>query len=468
MFENGLFIFRRDYRMIDNKGLHLTNSKCKKIHTIYIFTPEQVSDENKFKSDNAVQFMIKSLEELADDIHHSGGLLHCFYGNNNRIIKQCIDHFNIDYVCFNADYSPYAIERDGKIMDLCKKTNILCELAHDYYLNVPGSILNSTGKPYQKFTPYYNEAVHRKVAMPIAKHKLKLSNQSFHTPTIISLRSALTRFTKINEEILVHGGRKQGLLTLQNAHKLQKTYSKTHNDLEKQTTQLSAYIKFGCISIREVFHTLRNHDLIRQIYWREFYMQILYCFPYVLGKPMKPNYSKIRWHKNDNWLKAWKNGRTGFPVVDAGMIQLNTTGYMHNRARLIVASFLIKVLLIDWREGELYFARRLTDYDPASNNGNWQWVASTGADSQPFFRIFNPWLQSENFDPDATYVKKWIPELANVPAKDIHTWNTSWKHFTGASASASASAEKVNYPKPICDFNVQKEKALKMYSAVFH
>ena len=173
---------------------------------------------------------------------------------------------------------------------------------------------------------------------------------------------------------------------------------------------------------------------------------------------MKPSYDKIRWHKNTKWLNAWKTGTTGFPVVDAGMRQLAETGYMHNRARLITSSFLIKVLLIDWQDGEKYFAQHLTDYDPASNNGNWQWGASTGADSQPYFRIFNPWLQSEEYDPDAEYIKQWVPELREVESKVIHQWYkySDEKEFKG-----------IKYPAPIVDYSKQKEIALKMYSSVF-
>ena len=244
---------------------------------------------------------------------------------------------------------------------------------------------------------------------------------------------------------------------MREALKTQKHYSKTHNELDKPTTQLSAYIKFGCISIREMYKAFKsNNDLIRQLIWRDFYMNILYSFPYVLGKPMKPNYAKIKWHHNATWFKAWSTGETGFPVVDAGMRQLNTTGYMHNRARLIVASFLTKTLLIDWREGEEYFAKNLTDYDPASNNGNWQWIASSGADSQPYFRIFNPWLQGKEVDPDANYIKQWVPELKNVNAKDIHQWNDTWREH-----------KECKYPKPICDYQVQKEKALAMFRKIY-
>lgn len=456
-FENGLFIFRRDFRIIDNNALLLINSKCKNVYTIFIFTPEQVSNSNKFKSDDAVQFMIESLDELSREISNNGGKLYLFYGHNNKVIQDSIKAFNIDYVCFNADYTPYALERDAKIMELCNKEKIVCEYAHDYYLHVPGSILNHSGEPYQKFTPYYETAMKIHVESPSTYKKIHF--QQKRVQNTISLRDAFSRFTKENDNILVHGGRTMAIQCLKTAVKMQKHYSKTHNELFKPTTQLSAYIKFGCISIREVFKAFRNNrDLIRQLYWRDFYMNILYAFPSVLGKPLKPAYSKIKWHNNTKWFNAWTTGQTGFPVVDACMRQLNETGYMHNRGRLIVSSFLIKTLLINWQHGEKYFANKLVDYDPASNNGNWQWTAGSGADSQPYFRIFNPWAQSKEYDPDALYIKKWVPELADVQPKVIHKWYDYCN---------DNEYKNIKYNAPICDYVIQKEAALKMYREIY-
>jgi deoxyribodipyrimidine photo-lyase len=172
---------------------------------------------------------------------------------------------------------------------------------------------------------------------------------------------------------------------------------------------------------------------------------------------MKPNYRHIKWNYNAGWFKKWCDGMTGFPVIDAGMRQLNSTGYMHNRSRLLVSCFLVKTLLISWEKGEKYFARKLTDYDPASNNGNWQWIAGTGADSQPYFRVFSPWEQAKHYDPDCEYIKKWIPELREVANKDILDWESTHSKYTG-----------VKYPKPMVDYQKQKDLALKMYSSVFH
>jgi deoxyribodipyrimidine photo-lyase len=257
----------------------------------------------------------------------------------------------------------------------------------------------------------------------------------------------------VNPNVLVHGGRKNAMDQMKKAATNIKNYSKTHNDLGYSTSQLGAYIKFGCVSIREVYKVFRSkHDFIRQLFWRDFYANVLYAFPHVLGSSMNKKYNKIHWNNNSNWFKKWCDGETGYPVVDAGMRQLNKTGYMHNRARLIVASFLIKTLLISWEKGEKYFAQKLVDYDPANNNGNYQWVSGSGTDSQPYFRIFNPWRQAEEYDPQCEYIKTWIPELKDVPNKEIFNWETEWVNY-----------KDIKYPKPICNYEEQKKKCLKMY-----
>jgi deoxyribodipyrimidine photo-lyase len=459
MYENGLFIFRRDYRIVDNNGLNLINSKCKNVYTIFIFTPEQVGNGNDYKSNNAIQFMIESLGDLAEEIHKNGGRLYFFYGSNNKVVSDCVESLKINYVCFNSDYTPYAMERDTNIFNICKKNNIECESVHDYYLHEPGAILSGSGTPYKKFTPYYNAALKMHVQKPSKFHKIKFKTSSVHLSNTISLENAFSKFTKNNNQILVRGGRAEAIRTLKIALKTQKHYSETRDEVYKPTTLLSAYIKFGCISIREVYKTFNgNHDLIRQLFWRDFYMNILFSYPYVIDKPMKPAYSKIKWHNNNRWLNAWTKGETGFPIVDAAMRELNATGYMHNRARLIVASFLTKTLLLNWKLGEKYFATKLTDYDVASNNGNWQWISSSGADSQPYFRIFNPWSQGKECDPECIYIKKWVPELENVSVKDIHNWNTEWENYKN---------KDIKYSKPICNYEEQKEKALTMFRAIY-
>ena len=458
MYDNGLFIFRRDLRIEDNTSLNEAIKQCKNVYPIFIFTPEQISDKNKFKSDSSIHFMLESLEDLEVNIQKHDGHLNFFYGDNISIIQELVKKLNIDCIYFNKDITPYAIQRDNDILKLCKKLKINCSFAvDDYYLSIPGSVKTGGGSPYQKFTPFYNKVLETiKVKNPEILKKFTFSNSHVGN---IELNYIYNDFITINKNKIVKGGRIHAL-TLYNGLQNHKKYGDDRDSLQKRTTLLSAYLKFGNLSIREVFHKVKklfgiNHDLIKQFIWRDFYAQLLYCFPYVLGNALKDKYNMIEWENNGEYLEKWKQGKTGFPIVDAGMRELNKTGYMHNRARLITACFLIKTLLVDWREGEKYFATQLVDYDPASNNGNWQWVASTGADSQPYFRIFNPWSQQKTHDKDCIYIKKWIPELNTVPNKDIHKWNEEYSKYS-----------TINYYTPIVDYKEQREKALDMYKKI--
>jgi deoxyribodipyrimidine photo-lyase len=458
-YENGLFIFRRDFRVVDNIGLNLANDKCKRIYAVFIFTPEQVGSGNSYKSDNAVQFMIESLQDLASNIRRLGGELYCFYGKNVSVVSELIRVLNIDCVCFNADYTPYAIDRELSIIRLCDSKDVAVEYGHDYYLHAPGSILNGAGHAYQKFTPYYNAALRKKVDAPTGPRKIHFATTTKHLSNRITLSSALGRFIKRpNENILVKGGRPNAIKQLRIAAKNISHYSQTRDELSKPTSQLSAFIKFGCVSVREVYKLFRNNRAFtRQLVFRDFYMNVLYAFPHVLGSGMNRKYNKIRWHHNENWFQKWTKGETGFPIVDAGMRQMNQCGYMHNRARMIVSSFLIKTLLISWQKGEKYFAEKLTDYDPASNNAGWQWSSGSGTDSQPYWRVFNPWTQSKEHDKQCEYIKQWVPELYSLDPKVIHNWDTEWVNH-----------KDVKYPKPICNYEEQKDKALAMYKAALY
>ena len=455
--ENGLFIFRRDLRTIDNNGLNVLAKLCNNVYTIFIFTPEQVGSANKYKSNNSVQFMIESLTDLASEIKTQGGQLHTFYGNNTKVLADCIKAWDINIVAFNLDITPYARERDDDIIKLCKKMSVEVKTEHDYYLHPPGSIKTGTGEPYQKFTPYFNTASKIKVPSPSAKKQLPFKTKDANIPNKISLEQAMKRFTRINPNILVRGGRPQALQLLLRAVRTITNYNAIHNDLSLKTSELSASIKYGCISIREAYKAFHDKPgIIRQLYWRDFYANIMYEFPHVIGHSLKPKYDKIHWHHNSNWFNAWCKGETGYPIVDAGMRQMNTTGYMHNRGRLIVASFLVKTLLIDWKEGEEYFAQTLTDYDPSNNNGNWQWISGGGADSQPYFRVFNPWRQAAEYDPKCEYIKKWIPELKDVPEKDLLKWDTKYVNY-----------KDIQYPAPIVQYESQREQVLKLYASIF-
>lgn len=453
-FENGLFIFRRDLRLTDNNGLNLLNSKCKNIYTIFIFTPEQVGAGNKYKSDNAVQFMIKSLEDLAVSIGKMGGRLYTFYGHNDAVIADCIKAWNIDVVCFNLDITPYARERDFKIAQLCEKMETQLMYDHDYYLCEPGTIVTGGGTPYLKFTPYYEKAKKLKVESPAGPRKLRLTKSSSQIPNKITLELAMKKFVgKENADILVHGGSANALKALKTAIKTQAQYAKTHNDLDKPTSRLSSYINFGCLSIRKIYYSFKsNTEFIRQLYWGSFYANVLYNYPKIIHKSLNPKYDNIKWNHNEGWFKKWCDGQTNFPIVDACMQELNTTGFLHGRGRLIVASFLVKTMLINYKKGEKYFANNLTDYNVTNNLNNWMWVTGNGASSQEYFKIFNPWSQSVEHDPEAVYIKKWLPQLQDVPAKAIHNWYKEWDNY-----------KDTGYGKPILDYDEQKKLALDMY-----
>ena len=453
-FENGLFIFRRDLRIIDNNGLNLLNEKCNNIYTIFIFTPEQVGSGNKYKSDNSVQFMISSLEDLSSQISKAGGHLYTFFAHNDKVVADCIKAWDINVVCFNLDITPYARERDEKIIKLCEHMKTYVMYDHDYYLCEPGTIVTGSKTPYQKFTPFYDKAKKLKIEPPAKMRKMHFKKSDAHIPNKITLEQAMKKFVgNENSDILVHGGRDEAIKQMRIAAKNIKHYSQTRDELFKPTSQLSAFIKFGNVSVREVYYAFKsNHAFIRQLYWRDFYAGILYSFPRVLGHSLQPKYDKIKWHHNETWFDAWKKGITGIPIVDASQRQLLATGWTHNRGRMISSSILIKILLIDWRKGEQFYAQHLVDYDVASNNGGWQFSSGSGADSQPYFRYFNPFTQAKEHDPKCEYIKKWIPELKDVDNDIILNWETEWEKHKDS-----------KYPKPIVDYKEQREKSIKMY-----
>ena len=459
-FQNGLFIFHRDFRITDNIGLLEASSQCKRVYTCFIFTPEQVGKSNNYRSDNAIQFMIESLEDLRKSIQSKNGEIIILHGQHKKCVVDTINALEIDCVFFNKDYSPYAVQRDNEITEHCNKHNIKCVPCSDYYLYEPGSVLNGSGGYYKKFTPFYEQVLKRDIQKPIKRTIANLSKTTLKLDNSITLVDAFSKFTHSNDTIAVNGGRQHAKQLLSRSLVTQSNYSKEHDFLFNPTSGLSAPIKFGCISVREVYDAFKQKfgaksDIIRQLIWREFYAHVLYGYPDVLGQSYQPSYRKIKWRKSDADFHAWKNGETGFPVVDACMRQLNETGYMHNRGRMIVANFLIKTLLLDWRLGERYFAQKLVDYDPASNNGNWQAISGTGVDMKPYFRDMNPWIQSAKFDKDCVYIKKWVPELANVEPRDIHKWYIMCN---------DTKYHKTRYYSPIIDYDEQKKKMLELYT----
>lgn len=453
-----IFIFRRDLRLVDNVCLNHIMKNHKNIIPVFIFTPEQIGNKNKYKSDNAIQFMIESLKDLNKELRKYKSKLHLFKGDNIKVLNKICKTTDVENIAFNIDYTPYSIKRDKAIAKLCKKLDINCILKEDYLLAKMDSFLKKDNTPYTIFTPFKNSGLKQKskINKP-AKSQVKNLIKSNKLDTVDYIKH------KINKNISVNGGRKEALKQLKKV-KNQKKYAKTRNTLEIETTLLSAYIKFGCLSIREVFWYINNKlgsksVLLSQLFWREFYFYIAYHFPKVLkGKNYNEKYNSIKWKNSKKLFNAWCEGKTGYPVVDAGMRQMNETGYMHNRARLITSNFLNRLLGHDWRKGEQYYATQLVDYDPSVNNGNWQWIASTGVDPKPYFqRLFNPMTQSKKYDSDCNYIRKWVPELKDVPDKDIHDWNTKYVDYD---------LKKVKYVKPIVEYKEARNDSVMMYRKV--
>lgn len=466
-----IFLFHRDLRIIDNTALIHQFKQINKndtIQPIFIFTPEQIEPaKNKYFSNHSVQFMIESLVELAEDIEKLGGCLLFFYGHTLDVLKNLHLLQNISTIAYNIDYTPYATKRDNEIRNWAKQNDILCYEREDYPLFdiMDGQTLKKNGTPFKVFTPFKNNCLTSCSIRPIDTfHSWRFDSQKckkyigsqYYYPND-KLHSLYTT----NPHINVHGGRRAGLAILKNASNW-RAYDTNRDKLTYKTTFLSAYNHFSTVSIREVYHAFRMNDsLINELIWRDFYMNITLSFPYILdaqisrkeNMPYRLSYATIKWKNNPDYFKRWCNGHTGFPVIDAAMTQMNTTGFMHNRARMIVASFLTKDLHIDWRWGEQYFASKLVDYDAMSNSGGWQWSAGCGTDAQPWFRIFNPWAQSENFDPECEYIKKWIPVLKPVPSRDIHKWYDK---------SGEYIQKGIQYIHPIVQHDIQRKIALDM------
>lgn len=454
-YSKALFIFRRDLRLFDNIALLEALKLSDIVIPIFIFDPIQVSEDNQYKSNNAIQFMIESLRDLDKQLKLKHGKLYKFFGKTNNIIENLFKHENIDAVFINRDYTPFSIKRDEAIYHLCNKYNIQYNSFSDLLLTEPEEILTNAGIPYSVFSAFYKKALKKVILATNKNNYLNFYNKTL-SPLLQSQNDKIYKkiLSKNNDLIWVKGGRTNGLKLLRNLKKFD-NYSRQKDYPIASTTNLSAHIKFGTVSIREVYHAIvkqlgQDHSLIRQLFWRDFFTHIAYDSPFIFGHAYKKKYDDLVWNYNENFFKAWREGKTGFPIIDAGMRQLNRTGFIHNRVRMLVASFLIKDLHIDWRLGEKYFAQKLVDYDPAVNNGNWQWVASTGCDSQQYFRIFNPWLQQKKFDPECKYIKKWVPELKNVETKIIHSL-------------FKTNVLIDNYSKPIIDHAREVKLAIKMF-----
>ena len=407
-----IYIFHRDLRIADNKTFTEAVAHARQTNTkllpIFIFTPAQVSKTNTYKSDNSVQFMIDSLRDLKNQLQ---GYLYFFYGPTDEVLLEIHEAKPIKAIFETADYTPFAKQRQLEVLSLATFIDADYNLIHDTYLTEPGTVLNKSGKPFQKFTPFWNTARTRKVPEPLPQPRL-LSGSLFAQQPLIKSSLAereIGKFiTKGNPQTL-KGGRTEGLKLL---HDLPTKYDTEKDIPSKPTSYLSAHHHFGTIGIRETYQAARKANLeamVRQLYWRDFYGHICHSFEELYGtSPYEYQREKMKNKYDRDALKRWQEGKTGEPMVDAAMNQLNTMGYIHNRGRLIAANYLVKTLNIFWRWGEDYFARNLVDYDFAQNFGNWSWVASVLPYSQAPFRGMDPKRQEDIVDADGLYRKQWL------------------------------------------------------------
>ncbi len=421
-----IFWFRRDLRLKDNHGLYRALESGKKVLPIFIFD-EDILDLLENKSDKRVDFIVQALQTLNSFLKSKNKCIKIFKGKPLEIYKKLSQNYEIEAVYSNEDYEPYAIKRDQEIANFLASKNIAFHQFKDQVIFHKDEIVKADKKPYTVYTPYsklwLNEF--QKIDLQGFPSEKKLDNLldiPFEELRIEDIGFQKTDLSFEVPEADLH---------------IIKTYEDTRNfPAVKGTTQLGVHLRFGTISVRKLAKIAKENNLtfLKELIWREFFMQILYHFPKVVNNSFKTKYDAIPWENNPEFLEKWKAGKTGFPIVDAGMRELNATGFMHNRVRMITASFLIKHLLTDWRIGEAYFAEKLMDYDLSANNGNWQWCASSGCDAAPYFRIFNPDEQQKKFDPDFKYIKKWIPEFGTK-----------------------------YYPKPIVEHKKAREKVLKVY-----
>lgn len=397
-----VFWFRRDLRLEDNAGLHHALKSGNPVLPIFIFDTE-ILNELEDKSDRRVDYIHQALIGINSDLRKYNSALKTFYGKPIDIFKELIEIYPIDSVYCNRDYEPQAIKRDNEIKDFLQTKGIDFLDFKDQVIFEKSEIVKADEKPYTVFTPYSN------------KWKTTLQKENY-----ASFETNFDNFLNIpNTEI--HSLEEIGFKSTDIQFQIPKLDSKIIDQYDKyrdfpalnHTTHLGIALRFGTISIRKCveFALEHNETWLNELIWREFFMQILYHFPKVVTQSFKPKYDLIQWRNDESEFQKWGEGKTGYPIIDAGMRELNSTGFMHNRVRMVVASFLCKHLLIDWRWGEAYFAQKLNDYDLSANNGNWQWAAGSGCDAAPYFRVFNPTAQTLKFDKDLKYIKKWNPDF---------------------------------------------------------
>lgn len=423
-----IFWFRRDLRLHDNAGLYQALRSGKPVVPVFIFD-RNILDELEDKADRRVEFIHLALQEMQQELIKNGSTLDVRYGEPSAIYGQLANEYSIEAVYTNHDYEPYATKRDTAIEQLLKLKGISFNTFKDQVILEKGEVLKDDGKPYTVFTPY--------------SRRWKATLTAFHLKSYPTGKYLSNFFKQPVKEIIPL--QQMGFIATGFAFPAKSWKAEIIKRYKEQrdipaiagTSRLSVHLRFGTISIRELAReagTL-NESFLNELIWRDFYHMILWHFPRVVGHAFKPEYDRIKWRNNETEFVAWCEGRTGYPIVDAGMRELNATGFMHNRVRMIVASFLTKHLLIDWRWGEAYFAKKLLDFDLAANNGGWQWAAGSGCDAAPYFRVFNPYLQTQKFDPDLKYIRKWVPEF-----------------------------EELTYPRPIVEHEVARKRCLETYA----
>lgn len=421
-----LFWFRRDLRLEDNVGLYHALQSEHPVLPIFIFDTD-ILDKLESKHDRRVDYIHQALSAINVQLKASNSALITYHGKPLDIFKTLLEEYDIQSVFCNRDYEPQAIERDANIFYYLQQKNIPFKAYKDQVIFDKKDILKNDETPYVVYTPYARKWREKLTEGDYKTYKPKLNN-------LMQLEGAETHSLKdigFEKTDILYSAPKLDAQIIDDYDK--------HRDYPalQGTTQLGTALRFGTISIRKcvAFALQHNQTWLAELIWREFFMQILYHFPHVVNHSFKPKYEFIEWRNNEVEFQQWCDGKTGYPIVDAGMQELNQTGYMHNRVRMITASFLCKHLLIDWKWGEAYFAAKLDDYELSSNNGNWQWVAGSGCDAAPYFRIFNPTTQTDKFDKNHEYIKNWLPELGTA-----------------------------QYPNPIVDHKFARERVLTVYS----
>ena len=404
--------FRRDLRIKDNTALFHALSQNNNVQCIFIFDENIINELPK--NDHRISFIYDTLVNINYELNKYGTSIKIFKGDPIDVFKKIILDNDINSIYFNKDYEPYTINRDNSIEKLLSKQNIKVKSYKDHVIFEEKEITKDDNKPYTIYTPYSKKWLKKIHETKITEYNIIPFLNNFKKNKNLNIKSR-EELDFIKSDTLVYDFNSTDEIIL--------SYEKTRNyPFIEGTSKVGPYLRFGLISIRTLVLKSINKDItyLKELIWRDFFSQILFNFPNVINSSFKNKYDNIKWENNEYFLNKWKNGETGYPIVDAGMRELNNTGFMHNRVRMITASFLCKHLLIDWRFGEAYFAEKLFDYELSSNNGNWQWAAGCGCDAAPYFRVFNPYTQQEKFDKGFNYIKKWVPEYnSNKYAKPL-------------------------------------------------